>query len=67
MLKFEYGWDGVKISGRFNSSEGNSYLKINRFFFLQSRMRNGQTLFNLTDLIKYLLYMFYRRFLMRSV
>ncbi len=66
MLKFEYGWDSVKISGRFNSSKGSSYLKINRFFFLQSRMRNGQTLFNLTDLIKYLAYMFYRRFLMRS-
>ncbi len=62
MLKFEYGWDGVKISGRFNSFKESSYLKINRFFFLQSRMRNGQTLFNLTDLIKYLLYMFYRRF-----
>ena len=55
MLKYEYGWDSIKISGRFNFSKKKEFLDLGKFFFFQNRLKNGQTLKNIGELSMYLL------------
>lgn len=53
LFKYDYGWDTIKISGRFQLNVSSDINKINRFFNLQNRLKNGQTIYNLKELVYY--------------
>jgi UDP-MurNAc hydroxylase len=53
LFKYDYGWDTIKISGRFQLNVNSNINKINRFFNLQNRLKNGQTIFHLKELVNY--------------
>ena len=66
ILKYEYGWDSIKISGRFNYSGKKDFYEINKFFFFQNRIKNGQTIKNTYELMRYLLYILKEKVSLKS-
>ena len=66
IFKYEYGWDSIKISGRFNYNGKKNFYELSKFFFFQNRIKNGQTMKNSFELLMYLLYMLKEKVILKS-